>query len=81
MLFSLCKLRDLGLVNNNGTLPGYQYTADQCTAIIRKLWDILNKQDISDYLLRCSDLPYPECIVRQIIHKNKRVLMAAVNKA
>lgn len=76
MDLSICKLRDLNIVCNAGTLVDYTYPVDQCSVIIQKLLKTLQKYTINEYLNTPSDLPYPDCIVRQIIRKHRDAFSA-----
>ena len=71
---NVCKLRNLGIVDNSGNLVGYNLDATQNMVLLKKLMSVLKGfnvgQDIIDYTSK-SMLPYPECIIVNIIHKHK----------
>lgn len=73
-----CKMRDLGILTNEGKLTGYEYSAKQVHTIIKKLKDVLQYQDIDTYLAMSGPggrLPYPDCVVKQIVRANKTALL------
>ena len=74
MTVSICKLRNLNIVRDDGTLVDYTYTADQSALIIQSLRRTLQKYNLLEYLRTPCNLPYPDCIVRQIIRKHRDVL-------
>lgn len=74
MTVSICKLRNLNIVRNDGTLVDYKYTADQSTLIIQCLRKTLQQYNVKDYLRTPCNLPYPDCIVRQIIRNHQASL-------
>jgi hypothetical protein len=76
MKVSICKLRNLKIVNNDGTLVDYQYTDAQSSLIIAKLLQTLKTYTIGEYLGSPGHMPYPDCIVRQIIRKHREELEA-----
>jgi len=78
MNFSICKLRNLNIVSNDGTLVDFKYTADQSAIIIRNLRNVLQKYTILDYLNTPGNLPYPDCIVRQILRQHKDMLDSCI---
>ncbi len=78
MAVSICKLRNLNIVRNDGTLVDYTYTADQSALVIHCLRETLRKYSISEYLRTPGSRPYPDCIVRQIIRKHRDILEAQV---
>ena len=78
-MISICALRDMNIINNDGTLTDYKYTVDQSALIIRRLRDILQRHTIHEYLRTPGNLPYPDCIARQIIRKHQQALCNATS--
>jgi hypothetical protein len=78
MVYTLCKLRDCGLVQNSGKLTDYpELNMAQSVTVIKSLLNILNTQSLADYIElnmssgRSMMKPFPDCIVYQLAAKMK----------
>jgi hypothetical protein len=77
---SVTKLKNLGILTNNGEIVGFSYNEPERIAIIQRLRQVLDKSSAEDYLRVQAFTPlFPECIVYQIIRDNKGKLMANLN--
>jgi hypothetical protein len=78
MKISLCKLRDIGILQNDGKLHHHpDLNNKQTLHVIKYILNVINNQDIDDYLetnMNSGHLmykPFPDCIVYQIIDSAK----------
>ena len=52
MSSSVCKLRDAGVINNDGKISGFEgLTAQQATVVVRKILHIMRTTDIREYMV------------------------------
>jgi len=76
MTIAVTKLKNLGILTDNGEVVGYTYNVQERLAIIQRLRTVLTHNTAEDYLRTQSFTPiFPECIVYQIIRDNKGKLM------
>jgi hypothetical protein len=78
--YTLCQLRDYGLVQNNGRLVDSDLSLVQSTIVIKQLLNILNNGDLTEYLELNSSSgrllmkPLLDCIVYQLAVKMNNII-------
>lgn len=70
-MLSACQLRNAGVLTNDGKIPGLNYEGKAVLTIVALLQRAIATYGVDNYLqMRIGDLPFPECIVRDLIRKN-----------
>ena len=78
MSVSVTRLKNLGLLTDDGSVVGFTLSKPEATSVIRRLRDVLKCFKVEEYLREHQFTPiYPDCIVYQIIRDNKDKLMSA----
>jgi hypothetical protein len=78
MKINLCKLRNIGILQDNGKIVSYpELNNKQSLYVIKCILEVINNQDIDEYLEmnmnagRTMYKPFPNCVVYKIIDDNK----------
>ena len=74
MSYSICQLRNFGIIQNDGTLTDLDFSQQQAAVIIQRLRKILSLYDVDEYLAKPGILPFPDCIVKQIVRTHREKL-------
>lgn len=83
---SLSKLRDIGVIENNGGVSGFPELNDkQAQSVIYKILSVVNKTkgsvetNIKDYLQTCTGrsmyVTFPDVIVRQVLNRYEKLIL------
>jgi hypothetical protein len=73
---SVTRLKNLGLLTDDGSVVGFTLNKQESVTVIRRLREILKQFTAEQYLREKQFTPiYPDCIVYQIIRDNKEKLM------
>ena len=78
-MIPVTRLKNLGLITNDGTVVGFTLTKPENLLVIRRLRQALTQSTAQEYLCVQGFTPiFPECIVYQIIRDNKVKLMSGL---
>ncbi len=73
---SVTRLKNLGLLTDDGSVVGFTLNKQESVTVIKRLREILKQFTVEQYLREKQFTPiYPDCIVYQIIRDNKEKLM------
>lgn len=80
--YTICELRDVGIVSDDGTIPGYGMSEAQTMHVIKAIMHILARDTADEYLSenamesgRTIYMPFPDYIIYQIIRDHREKLM------
>jgi hypothetical protein len=80
--FTICELRDIGIVSNDGTIPGYGISDSQTVHVLKEVMHILSRYTADEYLDenamesgRTIYMPFPDYIIYKIIRDHREKLM------
>jgi hypothetical protein len=75
-MIPVTRLKNLGIVTDDGTVVGFTLTKPECLIVIQRLREALTDLTSEEYLrIQGFTAIFPECIVYQIIRDNKSKLM------
>ena len=74
MPVTVCKLRDLGIVDNEGRLTDFQCNPNQAKVLLSRLLYVLNGSGIADYLIMGQRTTFPDNVVYHILRTHEKVL-------
>jgi hypothetical protein len=78
-MIPVTRLKNLGLITNEGSVVNFTLTPLECLTVIQRLRAALTELTAEEYLrIQGFTAIFPECIVYQIIRDNKVKLMDAL---